>query len=58
MCIMPMRWATASRFSSGASVGTYPKGGITRDELLNLMAGGKELVDLEQEIIKLNNGKR
>ncbi len=34
------------------------KNEISRDQLLNLMAGGKELVDLEQEIIKLSNGKR
>ena len=32
-----------------------PKDEISRDQLLNLMAGGKELVDLEQEIAKLNN---
>lgn len=37
----------------GRSVGTYAKDNITRDQLLNLMAGGKELVDLEQEMAKL-----
>jgi len=42
----------------GKSAGTYLKNEISRDQLLNLMAGGKELVDLEQEIIKLNGGKR
>ena len=42
----------------GKSTGTYLKNEISRDEVLNVMAGGKELVDLEQEIIKLNNGKR
>jgi simple sugar transport system ATP-binding protein len=42
----------------GKSAGTYQKNEISREQLLNLMAGGKELVDLEQEIIKLNNGKR
>ena len=36
----------------GRSTGTYAKGEITRDQLLNLMAGGKELVDLEQELAK------
>jgi len=42
----------------GKGAGTYLKNEISRDQLLNLMAGGKELVDLEQEIIKLNGGKR
>lgn len=37
----------------GRSTGTYGKDQITRDDLLNLMAGGKELVDLEAEIAKL-----
>ncbi|MGB9141118.1 MAG: hypothetical protein WCB71_02850, partial [Aestuariivirga sp.] len=41
----------------GKSVGTYGKDEISRDQLLNLMAGGKELVDLEQEVAKLNNRK-
>ena len=36
----------------GRSTGTYAKGEINRDQLLNLMAGGKELVDLEQELAK------
>ena len=30
---------------------------ISRDQLLNLMAGGKELVDLEAELAKLGKGK-
>ena len=34
----------------GKSVGTYAKSDISRDELLALMAGGKELVDLEAEM--------
>ncbi len=42
----------------GKNVGTYLKNEISRDQLLNLMAGGKELVDLEQEIAKLNGRKR
>ncbi|MFO0992482.1 MAG: ATP-binding cassette domain-containing protein [Hyphomicrobiales bacterium] len=49
-------YAVGDRFTilkRGRSVGTYPKGGITRDELLNLMAGGKELVDLEKELAAL-----
>lgn len=41
----------------GKSAGTYAKSDINRDQLLNLMAGGKELVDLEAEITKLN-GRR
>ena len=42
----------------GKNTGTYLKDEISRDQLLNLMAGGKELVDLEQEIAKLNGRKR
>jgi simple sugar transport system ATP-binding protein len=38
----------------GRSVGTYAKSAISRDQLLNLMAGGRELVDLEAEIAKAN----
>jgi simple sugar transport system ATP-binding protein len=41
----------------GRSAGTYLKDEISRDQLLNLMAGGKELVDLEQELAKLAKGK-
>ena len=41
----------------GKNVGTYAKDEISRDQLLNLMAGGKELVDLEQEVAKLNGRK-
>jgi simple sugar transport system ATP-binding protein len=37
----------------GRSTGTYNKDEISRDQLLNLMAGGKELVDLEAEIAKV-----
>jgi simple sugar transport system ATP-binding protein len=37
----------------GRSTGTYDKDAISRDQLLALMAGGKELVDLEAEIAKL-----
>ena len=38
----------------GKSSGTHAKDAISRDELLALMAGGKELVDLEAEIAKLH----
>jgi simple sugar transport system ATP-binding protein len=41
----------------GRSTGTYEKDNITRDQLLSLMAGGKELVDLEAEIAKLSSAK-
>lgn len=41
----------------GRSTGTYAKGEIDRDQLLNLMAGGKELVDLEQEIVRTANSR-
>jgi simple sugar transport system ATP-binding protein len=41
----------------GKNVGTYVKDEISRDQLLNLMAGGKELVDLEKEVAKLNGRK-
>jgi simple sugar transport system ATP-binding protein len=41
----------------GKSTGTYLKDAISRDELLNLMAGGKELVDLEAEIARLGKGR-
>lgn len=37
----------------GRSMGTHVKSAISRDELLHLMAGGKELVDLEAEIARL-----
>ena len=37
----------------GRSTGTYAKDEISRDQLLNLMAGGKELVDLEEELAKV-----
>jgi len=41
----------------GKSAGTYARSDISRDQLLNLMAGGKELVDLEAEIAKLSHKK-
>ncbi len=50
--------ATASRLlKRGKSTGTYLKDEISRDHLLSLMAGGKELVDLEAELAKLGKGK-
>ena len=41
----------------GKSAGTYLKDAISRDGLLALMAGGKELVDLEAEIARLGKGR-
>jgi simple sugar transport system ATP-binding protein len=34
----------------GRSLGTYRKSEISRDRVLELMAGGKELVDLTAEL--------
>lgn len=34
----------------GRSIGTYRKADVTRDAVLEMMAGGKELVDLEAEL--------
>ncbi|MEO6608202.1 MAG: ATP-binding cassette domain-containing protein [Aestuariivirga sp.] len=42
----------------GRSMGTHSATNISRDELLNLMAGGKELVDLEAEIERLKHAKK
>ena len=53
-------YAVGDRFTllnRGKSVGTYAKSDISRDELLNMMAGGKELVDLEAEISRLGKGR-
>ena len=38
----------------GRNAGSFLKREIDRDRLLTLMAGGKELVDLEQEIAGLD----
>ncbi len=37
----------------GKSLGTYRKSEISRDQVQNLMAGGKELIDLETELAEL-----
>jgi simple sugar transport system ATP-binding protein len=34
----------------GRSIGTFRKADVTRDAVLEMMAGGKELVDLEAEL--------
>jgi simple sugar transport system ATP-binding protein len=52
-------YAIGDRFTllnRGRAIGTYDKGAITRDELLGMMAGGKELIDLERELAALNAG--
>lgn len=36
----------------GASLGTYSKSQVSRDDLVNMMAGGKELADLEEDLAK------
>jgi simple sugar transport system ATP-binding protein len=49
-------YAVGDRFTllkRGKSTGTFAKGAIDRDQLLNLMAGGRELVDLEKELASL-----
>ena len=54
-------YACGDRFTilkRGRSTGTYARDAITRDELLALMAGGKELVDLEAEIERLKHAKQ
>ena len=38
----------------GRSLGTYRKGEISREKVLEMMAGGKELVDLEAELAAMN----
>jgi simple sugar transport system ATP-binding protein len=49
-------WAIGDRFTvlnRGRSIGTYRRADISRDALLGMMAGGRELVDLEQELATL-----
>ena len=49
-------YAVGDRFTllkRGKSTGTFAKGDIDRDQLLNLMAGGRELFDLERELASL-----
>ena len=41
----------------GRSLGTYRKSEITRDRVLELMAGGKELADLTLELEALSRGE-
>ena len=49
-------YAIGDRFTllnRGRPIGTYAKSAIGRDELLAMMAGGKELIDLEKELAAL-----
>jgi simple sugar transport system ATP-binding protein len=46
-------WAVGDRFTvlnRGKTLGTFTKGEIAREELLNMMAGGKELEQLSAEL--------
>ena len=49
-------YAVGDRFTllnRGRSMGTHAKDEISRDELMSMMAGGRELADLEGELRKL-----
>ena len=49
-------FAVGDRFTllnRGRSMGTHAKDAISRDELISMMAGGRELADLEGELRKL-----
>ena len=41
---------TITLLNRGRSLGTFAKGEISRERVLEMMAGGKELVDLEAEL--------
>ena len=46
-------WAVGDKFTvlnRGKTLGTHTKTSITREELLNMMAGGKELEELSAEL--------
>ncbi len=49
-------YAIGDRFTvlnRGRPIGTYARSAITRDALTGMMAGGKELIDLERELSEL-----
>jgi len=49
-------YAIGDRFTllnRGRSIGTYAKSAFDRDQLLGMMAGGRELIDLEKELAAL-----
>jgi simple sugar transport system ATP-binding protein len=45
---------TITLLNRGRSMGSFRKGDISRDRVLEMMAGGKELVDLETELAAMN----
>ena len=45
---------TITLLNRGRSLGSFRKGEISRDRVLEMMAGGKELVDLEAELAAMN----
>jgi simple sugar transport system ATP-binding protein len=50
-------YAVGDRFTvlnRGRSIGTHEKGAISRDQLLGMMAGGKDLIDLERELATIS----
>ena len=52
-------YAIGDRFTvlnRGRPIGTHAKAGITREALTGMMAGGKELIDLERELAVLGVG--
>ena len=52
-------YAVGDRFTvlnRGRTLGTFAKSAISRDELLAMMAGGNELIDLERELAALGAG--
>jgi simple sugar transport system ATP-binding protein len=54
-------YAIGDRFTvlnRGRPIGTYTRAAITRDALTGMMAGGKELIDLERELTELGAGPR
>ncbi|MBL9036160.1 MAG: sugar ABC transporter ATP-binding protein [Rhodospirillaceae bacterium] len=45
---------TITLLNRGRSLGSYAKGEISREKVLEMMAGGKELVDLEAELAAMS----
>jgi simple sugar transport system ATP-binding protein len=54
-------WAVGDKFTvlnRGKTLGTHTKTSITREELLNMMAGGKELEELSAELDEFSRADR
>ena len=49
---------TITLLNRGRSLGTFAKGEISRERVLEMMAGGKDLVDLEAELAAMNRPER